>query len=262
MSQIFNLRLATDTLATDAQLLNVTPAHLQNINIQVSVSIIQQPEPQLWFTYQIQIPYAELAAQLSWSTWQQAQCHFTDYLWEDTCLECFIAGSSTDSNEATRYIEINASPNGRYALYHFKSYRNQSSLPPLPLLYINKLQTEKKSRAYINWSDNIIEPPLTSKLSPMNTSSLIPVNLKTHSFKPRYCYQRRFGLPISQLPSYFFNDSFSSSVGIEQLHPCVILRFGEIALYFASAHVSPPDFHQRSYWPSFDYQTVMASHKD
>ena len=243
MSQIFNLRLATDTLATDAQLLNVTPAHLQNIDIQVSVSIIQQPEPQLWFTYQIQLPDAELAAQLNWSTWQQAQVHFTDYLWEETCLECFIASSSTDSN-------------------YFESYRNPSSLPPTPLLYINKLQTEKKSRAYINWSDDIIEPPITSKLSPMNTSSLMPVNLKTHSFKPRYCYQRRFGLPISQLPHYFFNDSFSSNVGIEQLHPCVILQFGKIALYFASTHASPPDFHQRSYWPSFDYQTVMAGQTD
>lgn len=257
MSQIFNLRLATASLATDAQQLGVTPAHLKNIGIQVSVSIIQQPEPQLWFTYQIQLPYAELAAQLSWSTWQQAHVHFTDYLWEETCLECFIAGSSTDSNKATGYIEINASPNGRYALYHFESYRNPSSLPPLPLL-----QVEKKSLAYINWSDDIIEPPITSKLSPMNKSTTIPVNLKTHSFRPRYCYQRRFGLPLSQLPSYLWHDSLSHCFAIEQLNPCVILRFGEIILYFASAHASPPDFHQRSYWSYFDYQAVTACHTD
>ena len=262
MSQIFNLRLATDTLATDAQLLNVTPTHLQNIDIQVSVSMMQQPEPQLWFTYQIQLPYAELAAQLNWSTWQQAQVHFTDYLWEETCLECFIAGSSTDSNEATRYIEINASPNGRYALYHFESYRNPSTLPPPPLLYINKLQTEKNSRAYINWSEDIIEPPITPKLSPLTTSSPLPINLKTHSFRPRYCYQRRFGLPLSQLPSSLLHDSLSHRFAIEQLNPCVILQFGEIALYFASTHASPPDFHHRSYWQALDYQAAITSHTD
>lgn len=40
-----------------------------------------------------------------------------DNLWQETCLECFI-GLSDGS-----YLEINATPDGRYAIYHFEDYR-------------------------------------------------------------------------------------------------------------------------------------------
>ena len=41
----------------------------------------------------------------------------TDYLWKKNCLECFIQINNQ------QYFEINASPNGAYALYHFDDYR-------------------------------------------------------------------------------------------------------------------------------------------
>ncbi|ELA09645.1 hypothetical protein MOMA_04545 [Moraxella macacae 0408225] len=48
----------------------------------------------------------------------------TDFLWQQTCLECFI------QIDRQQYFEINASPNGAYALYHFDDYRTPSHLPP------------------------------------------------------------------------------------------------------------------------------------
>lgn len=47
-----------------------------------------------------------------------------DFLWQDTCFECFFA------HEAG-YIEINASPIGGYACYAFDSYRTPSTIPPI-----------------------------------------------------------------------------------------------------------------------------------
>ncbi|TXD96463.1 hypothetical protein ES754_09995 [Psychrobacter frigidicola] len=267
MSQIFNLRLATDTLAVDAQQLGVTPEQLQHIHVKVSASIIQQPDPQLWLTYSIQLPNADLATQLSWPAWEQAQVSFTDYLWEQTCLECFIAGSNLvldevkKTNEAKSYIEINASPNGRYALYYFENYRTPPTLPPTPLLHKDgKLKTDKKSQAHINWSTEPTKPQniRVSKLLPNNKLTTVINNLTACSFKPRHFYQRSFGVPLNQLPSYISNDSFSNSACIEKLHPCVILRLSDTVLYFASAHASPPDFHNHSYWPLFDYKAALS----
>lgn len=57
--------------------------------------------------------------------------HFTNYhddnikrddgLWQETCLECFI-GLADGS-----YIEMNITPDGRYALYHFSDYRTPAT---------------------------------------------------------------------------------------------------------------------------------------
>ncbi|MGE6439871.1 hypothetical protein ACQKDA_14765 [Psychrobacter sp. NPDC078370] len=146
MNQSFNLCIATETIAKDAQQLGVSIEDLENISIEVSAEIIQQPALQLVLTYQVTLPSQILTNQLNWPTWQQTQVNFTDYLWEETCLECFIAGSEINGcrldnedivaihhpephqilfQQATAYIEINASPDGRYALYEFKSYRRK-----------------------------------------------------------------------------------------------------------------------------------------
>ena len=141
MSQTFNLQLATDTLLVEAQHLDVLAEELKRITITVHASIIHLLEPQLQLIYQIHIPDAYLAAQLNWPEWKQDNVSFTDYLWQQSCLECFIAaGSSLD------YIEINASSSGHYALYQFKNYREPSCLPPIPLL-----QRDSKKIAHINW---------------------------------------------------------------------------------------------------------------
>lgn len=247
MSQTFNLFLASETSAVDAQQLGVTIEQLQRIGIVVSATIIQQPEPYLWLTYKIKLPHTFLAAQLNWPVWEQAQVGFSDYLWKQTCLECFITtkvfeadnavdansigNNSINNNEATDYIEINASPSGRYALYQFNSYRNPSTLPPTPLL-----RTDGMTRAHIEWPD-----------------STFPQH---NHYEHNQCfYERGFGVPLAQLS----NQSPAINItSIERLHPCVILWFGEIALYFAPNHASPPDFHQRKYWSPFDYKKALA----
>ncbi len=264
MSQTFNLQLATDTLSIEAQRLGVRPEQLERINVTVHASIILLLEPQLHLTYQIQISDAYLAAQLNWPEWTQDNVSFTDYLWQQTCLECFIAaGSSLD------YIEINASPSGHYALYQFQNYREPSCLPPMPLL-----QKDGKTTARINWFDHSAKRRLTlrkvtpilnfspSTVDTLTVASALPIS----TFMPCYRYERSFGVPLDQLPLSLFdsalfdnlsnkdsgNNTHTDIIYINQIHPCVILWFGESALYFAPAHASPPDFHQRSYWSNFD----------
>ena len=90
MKQSFNLRLANETIAKDAQQLGVSIEALENISIEVSAEIIQQPALQLVLTYQVTLHSQILANQFNWPIWQQTQVNFTDYLWEETCLECLL----------------------------------------------------------------------------------------------------------------------------------------------------------------------------
>ena len=299
MSQTFNLYLATDTLAADAQQLGVMIEDLQNIQVEVIATLaqtvkrtqteqiaqsIEQPEWQLQLDYRVILPLKSLAAQLDWPTWQSAQVSFADYLWEQTCLECFLAGTLIDStvsmnsailinrdsktdinnadmNKTTAYIEINANPDGRYALYHFKSYRNPTILPPTPLL-----QADGQTCAFINWtaSDclasngtaNPEQKSLSEQINPF-IDSLTP-NITTTK---TYVYERSFSLSLSQIHNKedIINDTDN---GIDYIHPCVILSFsttfGTTALYFAPKHASPPDFHNLHYWSVFDKQVALA----
>ena len=99
MNQSFNLCIATETIAKDAQQLGVSIEALENISIEVSAEIIQQPALKLVLTYKVILPSQTLPNQFNWPTWQQTQVNFTDYLWEETCLECFIAGSEVDGSK-------------------------------------------------------------------------------------------------------------------------------------------------------------------
>ena len=256
MNQSFNLSIATETIAKDAQQLGVPIEDLENISIEVSTEIIQQPALQLMLTYQVTLPSQTLANQFNWPTWQQTQVNFTDYLWEETCLECFIAGSKIAGcknddedivaihhpephkiplQQTTAYIEINASPDGRYALYQFESYRNPAALPPVPLY-----ETDGTTRASVGWNNH-------KDLTALSVASLLS-STSTVVQTPAH-YERSFSLPITQLP----NQQYAiANMKIEQIHPCVILWFGKTDLYFASGHASPPDFHNRDYWPKFE----------
>ena len=228
MSQTFTLYSATDTLIHDAQQLGVTVDDLKQICVHVKATIVRQPVLHLQLSYHIDLPTLSLAEQFSWPTWQAAKVGFADYLWEETCLECFIAGDlikgeASHANTTDAYIEINASPDGRYALYQFESYRNPATLPPTPLY-----QTDGHTRASIDWNDESLQQqPVFEKLS---------------------SYERRFGIRLSQVP----NEQYALyDMKLEYLHPCVILKFGEVSLFFASSHASPPDFHDRDYWSKF-----------
>ena len=305
MSQTFHLCLATDTLAADAQTLGVTIEDLQSIQVEVIVTLAQtnqiaqtaqitrstqQPKWYLQLDYHITLPLKSLAAQLDWPTWQPTQVGFADYLWEQTCLECFLAGGlitdrlinnsvsindvneigidGADANKTSAYIEVNASPDGRYALYEFTSYRNPATLPPTPLL-----QPDGQTRAFINWTAshcplsnsagsndtaNAEQNSLSAQIEPAIDS--LPPNTSTAN---SYLYERSFAVPLSQLSNA---KAFIDDTAIEYIHPCVILSFattvstriGTTALYFAPKHASPPDFHNLQYWSIFDKQAALA----
>lgn len=310
MSQTFHLCLATDTLAADAQTLGVTIEDLQSIEVEVIVTLAQtnqiaqtaqitrstqQPEWYLQLDYHITLPLKSLAAQLDWPTWQPTQVGFADYLWEQTCLECFLAGGlitdrlinnsvsindineigidGVDANKTSAYIEVNASPDGRYALYEFTSYRNPATLPPTPLL-----QPDGQTRAFINWTAS--HCPLSNSAGSNGIANNDTANAEKNSLSAQiepaidsltpntstansYLYQRSFTVPLSQLSNA---KAVINDTGIEYIHPCVILsfattfgtRFGTTALYFAPTHASPPDFHNLQYWSVFDKQAALA----
>ncbi|WP_413500682.1 hypothetical protein [Psychrobacter maritimus] len=305
MSQTFHLCLATDTLAADAQTLGVTIEDLQSIQVEVIATLAQtnqiaqtaqitrsaqQPEWYLQLDYHITLPLKSLAAQLDWPTWQPTQVGFADYLWEQTCFECFLAGGlitdrlinnsasmndvneigidGADANKTSAYIEVNAGPDGRYALYEFESYRNPATLPPMPLL-----QTDGQTRAFINWTAN--HCPLSNGIANNGTANAEQNSLSAQiepaidSLTPNtstanpYLYERSFAVPLSQLSNA---KAFINDIGIEYIHPCVILSFattfgtrlGTTALYFAPTHASPPDFHNLQYWSIFDKQAALA----
>ena len=249
MSQSFDLYLATETLAEDAQQLGVTVSVLQQISVQVSATLVAQPEAYLQLEYRVTLPLKCLAAQLTWPKWQADKVGFKDYLWERTCLECFLAGylvssRSEDSDKSPKtnmtmsYIEINASPEGQYALYEFDSYRSPTTLPPRPLMY-----ADGQTRAAIDWIDG------------NNPKLLIDYPISTHE---RYHYQRSFRMPLDSLTSFNRKSDYSNDALIKYIHPCVILSFGATILYFAPKHASPPDFHNSQYWTPFDRLSALA----
>lgn len=241
MSQTFTLKLATDNLSHDAKEIGVTTEQLLQIKVEVTAYISQQAENEcldneglkdnatnacLKLNYEIKLPKKALAESLQWSLWQQNNVAFDDYLWEQTCLECFI------SMGANRYIEINANPDGRYALYQFENYRQPATLPPVALL-----QPGSNLRVQIHWLD----AHSTQRAIPTDTTHTNMI--KTDN----YNYRRSLCLPLAQLPyPLAINDK-------TLIHPCVILYFDQVALYFAPAHAAPADFHQRQHWSVFSH---------
>ncbi|MBE0442115.1 MAG: hypothetical protein ACTJHI_07275 [Psychrobacter sp.] len=235
MSQTFHLCLANDTIVADAKQLNSTIDELKNIRIAVSLTVIHQPVMCLQFNYQISLPTPSLISQLNWPTWKVEQVGFADYLWEETCLECFIADDLINNNRIDKntspYIEINASPDGRYALYQFESYRKPVILPPTPLML-----TDNKTRASIDWS-GYIKPAITltqTKTSEPSSKTSKPID-----------FEQSFNIPITQVSN---NKYAMYGTPIEYIHPCVILWLNKTALYFAVSHPTPPDFHNCHYW--------------
>ncbi len=247
MSQFFSLQLAPDTLSTDAYHLGVLPEQLKSIDVTVHATITRLPEPQLQLVYHIHIPNASLADQLKWPEWNKDNVNFLDYLWQQTCLECFIAVTSSEN-----YVEINVSPSGNYALYQFQDYREPSILPPMRLL-----QADGKKSAHIQW----LNQPIKHKT--ISTSKCVLDKADRLISTSHFNYKSSFGIALNQLsPSLFDDELFSiatydpdnktaDGIYFDQIHPCVILWFGEVALYFATSHTSPPDFHQRRHWSNF-----------
>lgn len=256
MSQLFNLQLASDTLLTDAAKLGVSCEQLKQIRVKVSVTLVQRSNPELQLDYQVHLPSTALTMQLDWPTWQKQHVNFTDYLWEQTCLECFIGSRFTDDGNTRGYVEINASPSGQYALYKFDNYRTPSTLPPVPLL-----ESDGYTRAHITWAEHLT----TTQSASTNMLNLAPRSINAiHTstpliFTPYYQYRRCFKVSLDQITFNSSSDDCSDNIGFDLLHPCVILRLDHIYLYFAPIHTSPPDFHERRYWSKLDYQAALSS---
>ena len=249
MSQYFDLYVATETLAEDAQKIGVRVEDLQRIGVQVNATLIEQPDAYLELEYHVTLPTESLATQFNWSRWQSEQVGFKDYLWEQTCLECFLGGSLTSSpsedgdkssniNNATAYIEINASPDGQYALYEFDSYRSPSTLPPRPLM-----QADGKTCAAIDW---------------IETSDDSKMQIDATEARTSYKYQRCFRVSLDSSALLHNKAGSPNDALVTYIHPCMILDFGDTALYFAPKHASPPDFHNRQYWTRFDRQAALG----
>ena len=213
----FSLQLAAHELDTIAETLQTTYAALDAIRIIVTVTFSNVPAKSLSFDYRITINDETLAAHLDWPDWHPEHVHFTDYLWQETCLECFIAPKNS-----TAYIEVNASPDGRYALYQFGDYRTPNHLPPTALY-----NTQDNKAASIYWPSSYIS-------SSTDTETTIQPDSQE--------YNRRFNIPLSELRA--IDPDFYPAY----LHPCVILKLAGMHLYFAPVHPSPPDFHNKDYW--------------
>ncbi|WP_227669327.1 hypothetical protein [Psychrobacter sp. NG25] len=245
MNQTFDLCIANETIASDAQQLGVTVDDLKRICVQVSAHIVQYPKVCLQLTYHITLPNQMLADKLDLPTWQPEQVGFSDYLWEETCLECFVTGSTINSNTVTEYttsyVEVNANPDGRYALYQFESYRNPATLPPTPLY-----QDDGHTRASIEWTNKPKQQSTSANMDLLGQpNTLIKPELKPNS------YERSFNIPLTRLSDSPLKYAINSTI-IEQIHPCVILWLDKTPLYYATSHVSPPDFHNRQYWSRFE----------
>jgi len=204
--------------------------HAQQFNAHRRAKASVDAAPRLYLSYFIQqnllantIDRAELTQAVGWQAWQEQQVAFRDYLWEQSCLECFIGGASSD------YVEINANPAGAYALYHFTGYRQPATMPPPPLSNHSHLNGDSRSlgdqqRASIDWQTDMLQS-LTTEASAYPLAEAL---------------SRHFSLELAQLPA--------TLLPLSQLHPCVILMLGDLPLYFAPKHAQPPNFHNRAYW--------------
>lgn len=204
--------------------------HAQQFNAHRRARASVDAAPRLYLSYFIQHSGSEkttdssnLAAAVGWLDWQLQQVSFCDYLWEQTCLECFIGGPTTE------YVEINASPAGAFALYHFSDYRQPDTMPPPPLYDQSQASVHLKPGAYqqrasIDWQSDMLQHLVDDALAYPLAAAL----------------SRHYSLQLAQLPSVLLPFS--------QLHPCVILMLDDIPLYFAPKHAHPPDFHNRAYW--------------
>lgn len=225
MSQTFILKLANDSLVSDAQKIGVSVSQLQRIVVKVTATIMDSANADsdtlntissdmntsLSLRYEVKLPSMTLLDQLQWPLWNKQKVGFADYLWQQTCLECFI------TNNAASYVEINASPNGQYAVYQFTDYRTPVTLPPIPLLIKGS-----QHPVHIQWHNKTLA----------SSDSLLK--------------QRQFSIALDMLPDSMPRILNSNSTAL--IHPCVILNFAGTPLYFATEHATPADFHQRQHW--------------
>ncbi len=122
MQQNFVLKIATESLLDLKS--NTLIDLIKKIKITASLKIVGHL---LEVSFNILIPL-KLQNDVIWHSLDGNCMQQKDFLWENTCLECFIG-----SSKHAEYVEINASPKGYFAIYHFDSYRNPKRMPPRAL---------------------------------------------------------------------------------------------------------------------------------
>lgn len=143
-----------------------------------------------------------------WAVFNPHNCRHQDFLWENDCLECFI------SIDEHAYFEVNASPNGAFALYRFDDYRTPKQLPP-----------PATQAPTFTWQALTINQPITNS-SPNDA----------HAFQSQFhCV---IHLPDTCTPV--------------KLNPTVILHPDGEPIFYAHTHATPPDFHDKAFWVDFD----------
>lgn len=165
-----------------------------------------------------------------------------DYLWEDTCFECFI---SHHYQKNAPYIEINISPTGAFNLYYFDGYRNPQQMPPRQLIDGIDLTTDINFIAIFP-EKNLTQPKILT-WQPMTIifEKFLQDIMKRCSVKLQSC-QFIMCLNWIKIAKLFENENLSTKIW---LNPCVVTKSAKKPLsYWATNHANPPDFHDKSCW--------------
>ncbi|MFW2177655.1 MULTISPECIES: hypothetical protein [unclassified Moraxella] len=165
-----------------------------------------------------------------------------DYLWEKTCFECFISGDSPIEDRANSpYLEINLAPQGAFNLYYFDSYRTPSQMPPRRLP-VEALDYGKDI--------NFFNQPMDSSLGFWQSASremLDEVQWLAQAYPLASLHHRTaMVLRLEALTTIL-----PIPKGELLVNPCWVYQSQAdkpVLSYWASHHVSPPDFHDKSVW--------------
>ncbi|WP_227431090.1 hypothetical protein [Psychrobacter sp. I-STPA6b] len=194
----------------------------------------QQQQHRLNLHYQIHLNECKTPKTLPWFIWEKISKHPQpkDYLWQSTCLECFVAGNKNNTpHHHNEYLELNVASSGHYALYHFDNYRTPDSMPPNHLSCL--LADKYKPELQINADPRPI---------------LLQGKTPSHYPEEPHTLNRHISINIHMLSHLW--DSLSS------IQPALILQDQHTKqhLYFAPQHATPPDFHLNSLWTPIQHK--------
>ncbi|WP_230660534.1 hypothetical protein [Psychrobacter sp. I-STPA10] len=174
-----------------------------------------------------------------------------DFLWQSTCLECFIAGDTSDkqATDAQQYIEINVASSGHYAIYHFDDYRTPNMMPPRCLISLPKIQKYLQSDSQNSNQNSLSNPP------DLLTVTTVDDEVINNAFTTnKMVFGRTVSIDLSPLMQIWHC--------LTLIHPTVILQHqhSQQLLYFAPKHTNPADFHQQQLWSNIDFLLGSIEH--
>lgn len=123
-----------------------------------------------------------------------------DGLWRHTCFEAFLAIQGDSA-----YRECNFSPSGEWAVYHFRGYRDRSTVGEEEL--VPKIVTQSTEQSLELDARLFLSPPLTTQPLRLALSAVIEDNLGVLSYwalrhppgKPDFHHAEAFMLGIAPL---------------------------------------------------------------